>query len=157
MIRILQLKLPVLHTEEELKEKILHTLRIRPEELKSWKIVRRSIDARKKDALCFVYQIDVETPKEKRILSKSKHNEIMSTNTKGYRFPKPGSEELAQRPVVIGSGPAGGGVERRGLGHAPSFDRLPNSTMTAISIVTSASTTPIAEARPNCERAKAVS
>lgn len=107
MIRILQLKLPVLHTEEELKEKILHTLRIRPEELKSWKIVRRSIDARKKDALCFVYQIDVETPKEKRILSKSKHNEIMSTNTKGYRFPKPGSEELAQRPVVIGSGPAG--------------------------------------------------
>ena len=107
MIRILQLKLPVLHTEEELKEKILHTLRIRPEELKSWKIVRRSIDARKKDALCFVYQIDVETPKEKRILSKSKHNEIMSTNKKGYRFPKPGSEELAQRPVVIGSGPAG--------------------------------------------------
>ena len=83
MIRILQLKLPVLHTEEELKEKILHTLRIRPEELKSWKIVRRSIDARKKNALCFVYQIDVETPKEKRILSKSKHNEIMSTNTKG--------------------------------------------------------------------------
>ncbi len=107
MIRILQLKLPVLHTEEELKEKILHTLRIRPEELKSWKIVRRSIDARKKDALCFVYQIDVETPKEKRILSKSKHNEIMSTNTKGYRFPKPGSEELAQRPVVIGSRPCG--------------------------------------------------
>ena len=106
MIRILQLKLPVLHTEEELKEKILHTLRIRPEELKSWKIVRRSIDARKKDALCFVYQIDVETPKEKRILSKSKHNEIMSTNKKGYRFPKPGSEELAQRPVVIGRCPA---------------------------------------------------
>ena len=51
----------------------------------------------------------------------------------------------------------GGGVEGRGLGHASSFDRLPNSTMTAISIVTSASTTPIAEARPNCERAKAVS
>src|SRR5690606_9836932 len=50
-----------------------------------------------------------------------------------------------------------GGVEGRGLGHASSFDRLPNSTMTAISIVTSASTTPIAEARPNCERAKAVS
>ena len=33
MIRILQLKLPVLHTEKELEEKILHTLRIRPEKL----------------------------------------------------------------------------------------------------------------------------
>ena len=82
MIRILQMKLPVFHTEEDLKEKILHTLRIRPEELKSWKIVRRSIDARKKDAICYVYQIDVETPREKKILARSRHNEIMSTKEK---------------------------------------------------------------------------
>ena len=107
MIRILQLKLPVLHTEKELEEKILHTLRIRPEELKSWKIVRRSIDARKKDALCFVYQIDVETPKEKKILARSKHNEIMSTKLSRYHFPKPGNQTLRRPPVVIGSGLAG--------------------------------------------------
>lgn len=107
MIRILQMKLPVFHTEEDLKEKILHTLRIRPEELKSWKIVRRSIDARKKDAICYVYQIDVETPREKKILARSRHNEIMSTKEKVYRFPESGSHPLRRRPVVIGSGPAG--------------------------------------------------
>ena len=107
MIRILQLKLPVLHTEKELEEKILHTLRIRPEELKSWKIVRRSIDARKKDTLCFVYQIDVETPKEKKILARSKHNEIMSIKPGRYHFPNPGDQTLRRPPVVIGSGPAG--------------------------------------------------
>ena len=107
MIRILQMKLPVFHTEEDLKEKILHTLRIRPEELKSWKIVRRSIDARKKDAICYVYQIDVETPREKKILARSRHNEIMSTKEKVYCFPESGSHPLRRRPVVIGSGPAG--------------------------------------------------
>lgn len=107
MIRILQLKMPVCHTEQELREKILKTLHIRPEDLKKWHIVRRSVDARKKDALSYVYQIDVETPKEKRILSKSKHNEIMSTKTTEYHFPEPGTEELRDRPVVIGSGPAG--------------------------------------------------
>lgn len=107
MIRILQLKLPVEHTEEELKNKIVKTLRIRPEELKEWKIVRRSVDARKKDALSFVYQIDVKTPKEKKILARSKHNEIMSTNETKYCFPDSGTELLKERPVVIGSGPAG--------------------------------------------------
>lgn len=107
MIRILQLKLPVEHTEEELKSKIIKTLRIRPEELKEWQIVRRSIDARKKDALSFVYQIDVKTSKEKKILARSKHNEVMSTQKKEYRFPASGAEPLKERPVVIGSGPAG--------------------------------------------------
>ncbi len=107
MIRIQQLKLPVLHTKEELEEKILRTLRIRREELKDWNIVRRSIDARKKDALCYVYQIDVETAREKKILARSRHNEIMSTKPSVYHFPQPGSRPLRHRPVVIGSGPAG--------------------------------------------------
>ena len=107
MIRILQLKLPVTHTDAELKKKIIKMLRIRPEELKSWQIVRRSIDARRKDALAFVYQIDVEAENEKKILSRSRHNEIMSTSSAKYCFPVSGSKTMKERPVVIGSGPAG--------------------------------------------------
>ena len=48
MIQITQLKLPVEHTEKELKERIAAELGIRTKELKGWKIVRRSVDARKK-------------------------------------------------------------------------------------------------------------
>ena len=59
MIRISQLKLPVDHTPDALEKKICQQLKIKKEELSSWKIVRRSLDARKKPDLKFVYVVDV--------------------------------------------------------------------------------------------------
>ena len=110
MIRILQLKLPVDHTPDALEKKICQQLKIKKEELSSWKIVRRSLDARKKPDLKFVYVVDVDTPKERKILhrmQKVNDKNIMLTNKTEYQFPAGGTEKLKQPPVVIGSGPAG--------------------------------------------------
>ena len=110
MIRISQLKLPVGHTTEALEKKICQQLKIKKEELSSWQIVRRSLDARKKPDLKFVYVIDVDTPKERKILhrvQKVNDKDIMLTKRTEYQFPTGGSEKLQQPPVVIGSGPAG--------------------------------------------------
>ena len=74
MIRIQQLKLPVTHTEEELVEKIARELKIKPQQIASWEIVRRSLDARHKGDLKYVYLVDVETPLEQKILKRSRHN-----------------------------------------------------------------------------------
>ena len=58
MIRISQLKLKVGHTREELFEEIIHQAHgKRPV---SWQIVRKSVDARKKPQLFYVYTIDAE-------------------------------------------------------------------------------------------------
>ena len=65
------------HTEKELKERIAAELGIRTKELKGWKIVRRSVDARKKEELKYVYTIWAETAEENRILAKSRHKNIM--------------------------------------------------------------------------------
>ena len=43
-------------------EENLSTVKDKKEELSSWKIVRRSLDARKKPDLKFVYVVDVDTP-----------------------------------------------------------------------------------------------
>ena len=110
MIRISQLKLPVDHTPDALEKKICQQLKIKKEELSSWKIVRRSLDARKKPDLKFVYEVDVDTPKERKILhrmQKVNDKNIMLTNKTEYQFPTGGTEKLKQPPVVIGSGPAG--------------------------------------------------
>ena len=107
MIRIQQLKLPVTHTEEELVEKIARELKIKPQQIASWEIVRRSLDARHKGDLKYVYLVDVETPLEQKILKRSRHNNIMSTQKRPYAFSPAGSVPLSHRPVVIGSGPAG--------------------------------------------------
>ena len=60
MIRIQQLKLPVTHTQEELEQKIRKTLKIGKHDLQEIELLRRSIDARKKSELKYVYQLDVK-------------------------------------------------------------------------------------------------
>ena len=106
MIRISQLKLPITHTESELKKKIAKTLRC-GEKSFSYEIIRQSLDARHKEDKKFVYTIDVSIENEKKILQKVHNNNIMLTNKKGYVFPKAGNRELSHRPVIVGSGPAG--------------------------------------------------
>lgn len=110
MIRISQLKLPIDHSTETLVKKICQQLKISPEDLSSWKIVRRSVDARKKPDLKFVYVIDVETAKERKILhrcQKVNDKNITSTKSVEYQFPSGGTKKLSHPPVIIGSGPAG--------------------------------------------------
>ena len=60
MIRISQLKLPVSHSREDLEKKIEKTLGVSLARTESWRIVRRSVDARKKDQLLYIYSIDVK-------------------------------------------------------------------------------------------------
>ena len=68
MIRISQLKLKVGHTREELFEEIIHQAHgKRPV---SWRIVRKSVDARKKPQLFYVYTIDVSMSEEAKLVKK---------------------------------------------------------------------------------------
>ena len=55
MLRISQLKLPVEHTEAQLKKKLLKTAHIKEQDLKQFFIRKRSVDGRKKPELYYVY------------------------------------------------------------------------------------------------------
>lgn len=48
MLRVNQLNLAPGHGDEKIKEKLLQTFRLKPEELLGFHIFKRSIDARKK-------------------------------------------------------------------------------------------------------------
>lgn len=114
MIRISQLKLKVGHTRDELFEAIVHQAHgKRP---LSWHIVRKSVDARKKPQLFYVYTIDAEFENEKKLLSAKKSKWTRPSIVK-YTFPyknegklQTGSSDIsetADRPVIVGMGPAG--------------------------------------------------
>ena len=108
MIRITQLKLKTDHTKAELETALKRAAGgQRPS---SYEIIRRSIDARKKPDIYYVYTIDAEFEKEKKILSMKK-SPFAPALRKVYSFPdelmcrkKPSEEE---RPVIVGFGPAG--------------------------------------------------
>ena len=110
MIRISQIKLPCGHSQGALEEKIRKTLRTGSRSLR-FKIVRHSIDARKKPQLLDIFTVDVKTgmkPKEEAsLVRRLKNKNVTISPGSAYRFPGPGTEKLQHRPVIIGAGPAG--------------------------------------------------
>jgi len=108
MLRLTELRLPLDHTEEELRAAILEELGIEPRELVSYSIFRRSFDARKKGAIALIYHLDVETVREEEILRRLRGNpHVGPTPDTSYRFVAQAPPDLAVRPVVIGMGPCG--------------------------------------------------
>ncbi len=67
MIRIQQMKLPLKHTKEDIKREASRILSIPLEECLNVNIIKQSIDARKKKDIHYIYTVDVEVRKEKKI------------------------------------------------------------------------------------------
>ncbi len=107
MIRISQLKLEVNHTKEQLENKICKLLHISEKEMHSYSIQKMSIDARKKPQIFYTYVIDVNVADEKKVFSKVKDNSISKVEYNPYTFLINGTKKLDNRPIIIGSGPAG--------------------------------------------------
>ncbi|MGZ5601355.1 MAG: NAD(P)/FAD-dependent oxidoreductase, partial [Methylobacter sp.] len=108
MLRITELKLPLNHPENMLKSAILDRLGISAEELITYTIFRQGFDARKRNAILFVYTIDIETTSEQTILNRLQddpHISLTPDNT--YHFVTQAPKNLTSRPVIIGTGPCG--------------------------------------------------
>lgn len=107
MIRILQCKLPVGHSEADMKKKIEKLLKVPADKIQGYEMVRRSLDARKKPDLYYNYVVDVKAQGEDKIVKRCKNKDIQIVVHKKYQFPKSSNPRLSHRPVIIGTGPAG--------------------------------------------------
>lgn len=118
MIRINQLKIPIREwnddatEKEQLKKLVLKKLPIKEKDIKDFTIVKKSIDARKKQEIKYTYSIDVNIEKEETILAKVKNLDIQKVKSIVYedllhQITNEKKKELKQRPVIVGTGPAG--------------------------------------------------
>ena len=107
MIKINQLKLPVGHSQKDLEDKIRKTLRIPSKETFHYEVMRRSLDARKKPSLFYVYCIYVTIRQENSIVKKLHQPSVSLVTETGDRFSEMGQEPLNRRPVIVGAGPCG--------------------------------------------------
>jgi uncharacterized FAD-dependent dehydrogenase len=112
-IRISNLRLPLDEPETTLPEILSRSLGLPPDAVSRWRILRKSLDARDKAALHFVYSAEVTLPgDEARVVALARRGQQPDVRVEIYhepefRMPEPGKEELEHRPVVVGSGPAG--------------------------------------------------
>lgn len=107
MLRISQMKIDYRHDTAALEAKLLRRLKIAPEALLKYEIVKRSVDARKKPNILFTYTIDVWLKDEQKWLKQHKDKDIAPYKRKNYQFKADGGKQLNKRPVIVGSGPAG--------------------------------------------------
>lgn len=108
MIRLTGLRAPLEGAAEEYKGLAASVLRIKPELVRACRLVRRSIDARRKEDIHLVLTLDVEVfGDEEAILRRSGAAEAKIAPVRKAHVERPLASPPVPRPVVVGSGPAG--------------------------------------------------
>ena len=114
MLRLTELRLPLEHSAEALRAAIVARLGIADADLLATSIARRGYDARKRNAIVFVYSVDCEVRGDEALLlarhAGDPHMRV-APDTR-YRPPVVAPADLAgrsgaNRPVVVGFGPCG--------------------------------------------------
>ena len=108
MLRLSEIKLPLDHGPEALKNAVLKRLRVPAHALKSFAVFKRGADARKKSAIQFVYIVDADVEDEAAVLKRLNGDpHVGPTPDLEYRFVAHAPQRLKMRPIVIGAGPCG--------------------------------------------------
>jgi len=112
-VRVSNIRMALNEPEPALPGHLARILGISPGALERWRILRKSLDARDKDRLQFVYTVEVSTPEDEgRLVQLAQSGAGNETRVELYEeaafsIPRPGNRPLPARPVVVGSGPAG--------------------------------------------------
>lgn len=105
MIRIRDLILPPEHDKNALTYHAAQALHIKSSDIMKLEIYRRSLDARKKPELHWVYTVDVTLKSgERNVLRRVRNKKITKEEPYFYRIER---KESSERPVIVGFGPAG--------------------------------------------------
>ena len=105
MIRVRQVKILV-SEEQNIKKKISKKIHLPEEDILSYKLERKSIDARDKKQVFYVYDVLVEVKDEKRIPQYVYGKDVFPYQEEDYHFPKT-TLSKEKRIIVVGSGPSG--------------------------------------------------
>ena len=72
------------------------------------KIIKKSLDARQKPNLFYIYELDINVNNEEQVLRRNKNNkDIFKSPQEEYKYPIPRNKKLEKQPIIVGSGPAG--------------------------------------------------
>ncbi len=106
--RLTNLELPVEEPEEQLRDLIVARLGLPKGEQVTWRILRKSLDARSRDSLRFVYTVVASWPGEVEWQASSAGRVgVDRFEPTQFDDPLPGNLPLNERPIVVGSGPGG--------------------------------------------------
>src|SRR3954463_10299230 len=107
-LKVANVRLELDDPEGVLPERISERLGVGREAIARWRILRKSLDARRHDDLHFVYAAEVELPEDKATLAAGLRGQgVERFEPERFDWPAPGPTPLRHRPVIVGAGPAG--------------------------------------------------
>ncbi|MCF7956505.1 MAG: hypothetical protein K9M75_11940 [Phycisphaerae bacterium] len=104
MLRLTSLTLPIGHSEADLLDLVLDRLGISYELLVEFHVRRKSVDARKRGGVFFVYTVDVGVDTDEDAIVAGKQGVSIA---RSLEYQRPASGNCSTRPVIIGTGPSG--------------------------------------------------
>ena len=109
MLKLNQVRIRPGHSEAELRKKAADMLRISVQDIIGMKILRQSVDARKKPEIFFSYTLELDVKQEDKVLKRCKGKEVQvfKADKISYCFPEPGRHVQKHPVVIVGMGPAG--------------------------------------------------
>ncbi|MGE4589871.1 MAG: FAD-dependent protein [Acidaminococcaceae bacterium] len=106
-IRLNNLRVSLLN-DTPLRELAAKKLGIKKQNISKTKILRRAVDARRKNNICLVYHLLLELDcDEKKMRNLLHDNDVAAWQNEEVKTIQYGCEEICERPIVIGAGPAG--------------------------------------------------
>lgn len=107
MIRINQLKMDVNQDESNLRNLIIKKLKLSQQSIFTFEIAKKSIDARNKDEIKYVYSVNIKIENDEKIVSKIKDNSVEIIKDKKNSKKITDTLNINKKTVVVGTGPAG--------------------------------------------------
>ena len=117
-IRLSNIRLNVHESELALAREVNRALGLPGGAAPRWRILRKSLDARDKADMSFVYAVEVALAgaidaeaEEAQLVARLNHRRTGVAadlyQEPAFELPAPGASPLPERPLVVGSGPAG--------------------------------------------------
>ncbi|MCH5252291.1 MAG: FAD-dependent oxidoreductase [Lachnospiraceae bacterium] len=109
MLQLSQCKVPCeKNTRAYLIKKVARQLHIKPEDIREFTLVKKSVDARKKPDIFFSYTVRFQVPEENQVMKKNKGNKNLTVVARKKKLEEKITPiRTKKKIVVVGAGPAG--------------------------------------------------
>jgi uncharacterized FAD-dependent dehydrogenase len=108
-LKVSAIRLDVGEPEDVLPARIADRLGVGPDAIGRWRILRKSLDARRHGEIHFVYSAEVDLPgDEPALAARGLAPGVEPFEAERFDWPEgPGESPMSHRPVIVGAGPAG--------------------------------------------------
>ncbi|MEG2354115.1 MAG: NAD(P)/FAD-dependent oxidoreductase [Clostridium sp.] len=106
-IQINNISLDITEPLDLIKSKVAEKISLKESDIKELRVVKESIDARKRDNIKFTYSVEISCDNEQSLVDAMDSNDVRMSQERYTPDFAIGDKELTHRPIIVGMGPAG--------------------------------------------------